>query len=174
MTTVMAESFDFSKIKTLKDLRKLREKELRDKLVYNLLMLTKDYDERVEIWHGSSEYGIDLFFTKKDRFGEIRNFGVQVKAKNITMSEGKKNHDVKIIVGQLLLALSKPVFPPNKPEDPVKLDGFYVITSGRANRNALDTIGYVSKILRNCYFIDGAKLLEIIRRMAALKPTEQL
>lgn len=138
---------------------KSKEDELRKRIKKVLEAFSvRNIGERVKDCHGSNEYGLDLVILKKDVFGKLRCYGVQLKSGNISCS-GKPNNRIKELIGQLVIAYGRKICVDGTDH---KLEGFYVITDGNINTYAEEYIKSASVTLRNVYFIDGRSLNEFL------------
>lgn len=112
--------------------------------------------------HGKKEYGKDYTFSEMTPFGELRHFGLQAKAGNIS---GKINSEVDEIIGQLNDAFSMPYIEISS-SDKRYISVFIVAISGNFAENAKEKI--VEKIPKglhgSVYFFDREKIIELIER----------
>jgi len=86
--------------------------------------------------HGIKEFGRDFLFAEINKFGETVNFGMQIKAGNIS---GKVNSEIDIIIGQINDAFSMP-FNKLGDENDYYITTFIVAISGYFKDNAKDKI----------------------------------
>lgn len=107
--------------------------------------------------HGKREFGKDLTFSEIDKFGARRNYGVQVKAGDLS---GEAGSEIDKIIGQTRDAFSMPYIDTTSREK--RYISFFVIAiSGRFTDNAKDKI--MEKInQRNIYFFDIDKIQELL------------
>lgn len=112
---------------------------------------------RVDDKCSGMEFGVDLIFERKDAFGVIRRYGIQVKTKDIKATKNRNSENVKKIIGQLAIAFGHP-FPP----DGKNLDAVYVITNKEINSFAHEHIKAARIGFREVYFIDGQHLKQFL------------
>jgi hypothetical protein len=112
--------------------------------------------------HGSREYGKDFTFSEMTPFGNLRHYGLQAKAGDIS---GKVNAAVDEVIGQLNDAFSMPYYELGSKE-PRYISTFVVAISGRFAPNAKEKIA--EKIpkgtIGSVYFLDKESILEFIDR----------
>lgn len=129
-------------------------------MLYPLLRKMNFIDVRYT--HGQKEYGKDFTFSEQTRFGNLRHFGLQAKARNI---RGNVNSDIDEIIGQLNDAFSMPYHEISANESR-QISTFIVAISGQFTENAKDKI--VQKIPNHfkgsVYFLDRDKISELIER----------
>lgn len=107
--------------------------------------------------HGKREFGKDVTFSEMDKFGVRRNYGVQVKAGDLSGEAGSK---IDKIIGQIGDAFSMHYIDITSRERRCISD-FIIAISGRFTDNAKDKI--VEKIKRrNIYFFDIDKIQELL------------
>lgn len=99
------------------------------------------------------EFGVDLFFERKDPFNVIRKYGIQIKTKDIKSTGERESESVKEIIAQLAIAFGHP-FPP----DSKNLDAIYIITNKEINPFAQEHIKAARVGFREIYFIDKQHL----------------
>lgn len=107
--------------------------------------------------HGKREYGKDITFSEIDKFGTRRNYGIQIKAGNLS---GEAGSELDKIIGQIADAFSMPYIDTTSREN--RYISFFIIAiSGRFTNNAKDKI--IEKInQRNIYFFDIDKIQELL------------
>ena len=107
--------------------------------------------------HGKREYGKDVTFSEMDKFSVRRNYGVQVKAGDISGEAGSK---IDKIIAQIGDAFSMHYIDTTSREKRYISD-LIIAISGRFTDNAKDKI--VEKISRrNIYFFDIDKIQELL------------
>lgn len=107
--------------------------------------------------HGKREFGKDMTFSEIDKFGVIRNYGVQVKAGDVS---GEAGSEIDKIIGQIGDAFSMPYVNTTSREKRYISD-LIIAISGRFTDNAKDKI--IEKInRRNLYFLDIDKIQELL------------
>jgi hypothetical protein len=137
------------------DISQLTEDELRKEIIC-ILKRTIPGITKVKDICGNNESGIDILFIRQDPFGVERYYGIQVKAKDIKSTESTVSHDVKTIIGQIVIAFGSPF------EDNRFLDGIYVVTSGEIKKNASDYLRSAKIGFRELYIIEGQDLAKFI------------
>ncbi len=127
-------------------------------LIFPLLRKMKFLDVRYT--HGVKEYGKDFTFSEMTKFGNLRHYGLQVKAGDIS---GKVNAPIDELIGQLNDAFSMS-YREVGATDERHISIFIMAISGHFTDNAKDKI--IKKIpshFKGCvYFIDRDKTLELI------------
>ncbi len=112
--------------------------------------------------HGIKEYGKDYTFSELTTFGDLRHYGLQAKAGNLS---GGVNSQVDEIIGQIEDAFSMPYYEIGS-KDQRYISTFIVAISGRFTDNAKDKI--VNKIKKgligSVYFFDKEKIFELIEK----------
>lgn len=107
--------------------------------------------------HGKREFGKDVTFSEIDKFSVRRNYGVQVKAGDVS---GESGSDIDKIIAQTEDAFSMPYINTTSRERRYISD-FIIAISGRFTENAKDKI--IEKInRRNLYFLDIDKIQELL------------
>lgn len=107
--------------------------------------------------HGKREFGKDVTFSEIDKFGVRRNYGVQVKAGNVS---GKAGSDIDKIIAQIGDAFSMPYVNTTSREKRYISD-LIIAISGRFTENAKDKI--IEKMnRRKPYFLDIDKIQELL------------
>lgn len=145
----------------LEFLRKLKEKQLTEKVIMPLL--EQMGFKNITSTHGVNEKGLDLIFYKENEFCEREYTGVQVKAVNIHGIAGKKGNATEILTqAQQAFAHSFHCIYDNK----VKyIERYIVITSGKINRIARESVKEqlieMGKY-KTIQFFDGNKLVDLI------------
>jgi hypothetical protein len=114
----------------------------------------------VRYTHGKKEYGKDFVFSEPTRFGELRHYGLQAKAGNVT---GGVNSEIKEILGQLEEAFRMPYYEVGEPSAR-HISAFIVAISGRFTENAKEKIREMSPkgVIGAVYFWDKEKILSLI------------
>lgn len=155
-------------------LKALTEDELR-KLVL-LPLLNYIGVQNVTDMHGSNEKGIDVYFEIYDSFGHKRRFGIQLKNKDIICTSTPNKASIVIIINQIKMAFQKRIKfgTSDKGNDGVHIDGFYVVTSGKVNKEAADWIFENRNTYSYIQIIDGGELMEIIKNRDELKKKNSL
>jgi|YelNatPaOPRAMG01_1025707.scaffolds.fasta_scaffold56709_2 hypothetical protein len=95
------------------------------------------------------EFGIDLVFERRDVFGVPREYGIQIKTKNIKSTKDRHSISVKEIIAQLAIAFGHS-FPP----DGKHLDAVYIVTDKEINMFAQEDILAARVGFREIHFID--------------------
>jgi len=107
--------------------------------------------------HGKREFGKDVTFSEINRFSVRRNYGVQVKAGNLS---GEAGSDIDKIIAQIEDAFSMPYIDTTSREKRYISD-LIIAISGRFTDNAKDKI--IEKMnRRNLYFLDIDKIQELL------------
>ncbi|MEM2995796.1 MAG: restriction endonuclease [Candidatus Bathyarchaeia archaeon] len=107
--------------------------------------------------HGKREFGKDITFSEIDRFGVRRNYGVQVKAGDLS---GEAGAEIDKIIAQIEDAFSMPYVDITSREKRYISD-IIIAISGRFTENAKDKI--IEKTnWRNLYFLDIDKIQELL------------
>jgi len=107
--------------------------------------------------HGKREFGKDVTFSEIDKFGVRRNYGVQVKAGNLS---GEAGSEIDKIIAQIGDAFSMHYIDPTSREKRYIHD-LIIAISGRLTDNAKDKI--IEKInRRNIHFFDIDKIQELL------------
>jgi hypothetical protein len=107
--------------------------------------------------HGKREFGKDVTFSEIDKFGVRRNYGVQVKAGDLS---GEAGAEIDKIIAQIEDAFKMPYVNTTSREKRYISD-LIVAISGRFTDNAKDKI--IEKVnRRNLYFLDIDKIQELL------------
>lgn len=107
--------------------------------------------------HGTREFGKDVTFSEIDKFGVRRNYGVQVKAGNLS---GEAGSEIDKIIAQIGDAFSMAYLNTTSREKRYIHD-LIIAISGRFTENAKDKI--VEKVNRgDIYFFDMDKVQELL------------
>ena len=107
--------------------------------------------------HGKREFGKDVTFSEIDKFGVRRNYGVQVKAGDLS---GEAGSEIDKIIGQIGDAFSMSYIDTTSREKRYISD-LIIAISGRFTDNAKDKI--IEKVNRgNIYFFDIDKVQELL------------
>ena len=117
--------------------------------------------------HGTKEYGKDFTFSELTPFGQMRHYGLQAKAGNVS---GEVNSDIDKLIGQIKDAFSMPYYEVGSKE--ARFISVYVIAiSGLFTQNAKEKI--VEKIpkgiIGSVYFLDREMIIELIERHWLIK-----
>jgi hypothetical protein len=116
----------------------------------------------VRYTHGTREYGKDFTFSELTKFGELRHYGLQAKAGNIS---GRANSEIDEILGQITDAFTMPYYELGS-KDARFISTFVVAISGHFTENAKEKI--VEKMPRGAigsvYFLDKEKITELVER----------
>ena len=136
------------------------EKLFCTELLYPLLRKMDFID--VRFTHGTREYGKDFTFSDYTKFGNLRNYAMQVKAGNM---RGNVNADIDEIIGQLDDAFAMPYFEVSANEER-RINTFIIAISGNFTGNAKEKIA--NKIPPNLkgsvYMLDREKIMELVER----------
>lgn len=116
----------------------------------------------VRFTHGTQEFGKDFTFSELTSFGNLRHYGVQVKAGNMS---GSVKSDIDEILGQIDDAFSIPYFEVSANEER-RINTFIIAISGNFTNNAKEKIAHkIPTNLRGCvYMLDREKIWELIER----------
>lgn len=112
--------------------------------------------------HGVREYGKDFTFSEVTPFGDLRHYGLQAKAGDVS---GGVNASIDEIIGQVNDAFAMPYYELGAKE-PRYISSFIVAISGRFTENAKEKIaqkipkGLVGSVL----FLDRERIVEFIER----------
>ena len=125
-------------------------------------LLRKMRFNSVRFNHGRKEYGKDFTFCELDKFGQVKYFGMQVKAGNVS---GKVNSSIDELIGQIEDAFTIPYYDLDS-RNPLYISTLIILISGHFTENAKEKIMYkVNKGLHgSVYFIDQEKVLELIEK----------
>lgn len=107
--------------------------------------------------HGKREFGKDVTFSTIDKFGIRRNYGVQVKAGDVS---GEAGSDLDKIIAQIEDAFSISYIDTTSKEERYISD-LIIAVSGRFTENAKDKIVEKTKQKR-IYFLDIDKIQELL------------
>lgn len=112
--------------------------------------------------HGTKEYGKDFTYSQLTPFGNLKHYGVQVKAGNM---RGNVNADIDEILGQIEDAFAMPYFEVSANEER-RINTFIIAISGKFTENAKEKIANkINPILTgSVYMLDREKILELIER----------
>lgn len=112
--------------------------------------------------HGIKEFGRDVLFARVDEFGNTVNYGIQVKAGNIS---GKVNSVIDEILGQVRDAFEMPFYNTDSKSENY-ISGFIIITSGYFSDNAKSKIVHKlpKGLIGATYFFDKEKILELVQK----------
>lgn len=107
--------------------------------------------------HGKREFGKDITFSEIDKFSVRRNYGVQIKAGDLS---GEAGSEIDKIIAQIEDAFSIPYINTTSREKRYISD-LIIAISGRFTDNAKDKI--IEKVnRRNLYFLDIDKIQELL------------
>lgn len=112
----------------------VNEAEFCKKFLHPLLMMIGFHS--IKYTHGKKEYGKDFIFSENTAFGNLRHYGLQAKAGNIS---GAVNSDIDFIVGQLNDAFSMP-FQEIDSNNNLYISTFILAISGNFTENAKEKI----------------------------------
>lgn len=113
----------------------------------------------VHYHHGKREFGKDITFSEIDKFGVRRDYGVQVKAGNLS---GEAQSTLDKIIAQIDDAFAHPYLEVTSRERRY-ISSLIVAISGRFTDNAKDKI--VAKVgRRTVYFLDIEKVEDLLSR----------
>lgn len=112
--------------------------------------------------HGIREYGKDYTFSELTPFGDLRHYGLQAKAGNLS---GGVNSQIDEIIGQIEDAFSMPYYEIGS-KDERYISTFIVAISGRFTDNAKDKIVQKLKkgLIGSVYFFDKEKIFNLIEK----------
>lgn len=117
--------------------------------------------------HGTREYGKDFTFSELTPFGQMRHYGLQAKAGNVS---GEVNSDIDKLIGQIKDAFSMPYHEVGSRE-PRYISVFVIAISGRFTQNAKEKI--IEKmpkgVIGSVYFLDSEMIIELIERYWLIK-----
>jgi hypothetical protein len=120
----------------------------------------------IEYNHGKREFGKDVTFSEIDKFGVRRNYGVQVKAGDLS---GEAGAEIDKIIAQIDDAF-KMAYINTTNREKRYISDLIVAISGRFTDNAKDKI--MEKVdRRNLYFIDVDKIQELLTQYMKKKVT---
>jgi len=120
----------------------------------------------VQYNHGPREFGRDITFSDIDKLGIRRNFGVQVKAGNLT---GEANSELDGLIGQIDDALGMPHLNIYSRESRYITD-LIIAISGKFTGNASEKICEKTQ-RKNVHFLDIDKIQELAERYLGTKIT---
>ena len=112
--------------------------------------------------HGTKEYGKDFTFSEMTPLGDMRHYGLQAKAGDLS---GGANALIDTILGQLNDAFSMPYHELGTKDDRY-ISTFILAVSGRFTENAREKIANkINKgLMGSVYFLDRDRILELIDR----------
>ncbi|MCY6958423.1 hypothetical protein [Clostridium brassicae] len=112
--------------------------------------------------HGTKEYGKDYTFSELTPFGDLRHYGLQAKAGNLS---GGVNSQIDEIIGQIEDAFNMPYHEIGS-KDERFISTFIVTISGRFTENAKEKIVQKIKkgLIGSVYFFDKEKIFELIEK----------
>ncbi len=136
------------------------EKLFSTEILYPLLRKMGFIDVRYT--HGKREYGKDFTFSDVTAFGNLRHYGMQVKAGNM---RGNVNADIDEIIGQLDDAFSMPYFEVTANEER-RINTFVIAISGNFTENAKEKIAnkIPNTLKGSVYMLDREKVMELIEK----------
>jgi hypothetical protein len=109
--------------------------------------------------HSKREFGKDVTFSEMDKFGVRRNYGVQVKAGDLS---GEAGAEIDKIIAQIDDAFKIPYIDTTSKERRYISD-LIIAVSGRFSNNAEDKI--IEKVhQRNIYFLNIDKIQELLSK----------
>lgn len=116
----------------------------------------------VRYTHGKKEYGKDFIFAELTPFRDIRYYGLQAKAGDVS---GRVNSAVDELIGQIDDAFSMPFYELGS-KSPCYISVFIIAISGRFTENARDKIAQKINpgLTGSVYFLDRDKIQELIER----------
>lgn len=153
-----------SKIKSSKDLSKLKEKSLHlvIKEALDINKTKRDIEEFVDYIHGSNECGLDFAFSKRDNFGLVKIYGMQVKAVDIKLTRKRNiSINVKELIAQALMAYSRDLKDVGLGKYP-QIDGLYIVTNKIISPDAKIWINTTAKYLKNLHYLEKDSLYDFI------------
>jgi hypothetical protein len=116
----------------------------------------------VRYTHGKKEYGKDFTFSDVTPFRNLRHYGLQAKAGDIS---GGVNAAIDELLGQLEDAFSMPYCEIGSKEQRF-ISTFVIAISGNFTENAREKI--VEKMPKGCigsvYFLDRERITELVER----------
>jgi len=125
-------------------------------------LLRKMKYDNVKYNHGSDEYGRDVLFSERNKFGKEINFGIQVKAGDVS---GGANSEIDALIGQLNDAFDMPFKRLGENEEKY-VSTFIIAISGNFKKNAKEKI--LNKIEKwnkqNVSFWDKSKIIQLIEK----------
>lgn len=131
-------------------------KEILTPLLRRMKFLTVHFN------HGTKEYGKDYTFSELTPFGDLRHYGLQAKAGNLS---GGVNSQIDEIIGQIEDAFNMPYYEIGS-KDERYISTFIVAISGHFTDNAKDKIVHKIKkgLVGSVYFFDKEKIFELIEK----------
>lgn len=141
---------------------RLSEDSLRKDVIIPMLKALGAYG--TEDFHGSSEKGKDVYFAYKDIFGEYKHCCFFIKVGDIKKS-GK--NDIRKMKVHIEEAIQREFINPIDNKNPIYIEEFYFICSGKINQEARD---YITDLLRqrqmpSFRIFDIDKLIEAILKL---------
>jgi hypothetical protein len=115
--------------------------------------------------HGVDEYGRDIIFYDKDRFGIQRLYAAQAKIGDIS---GSTRSVINGVISQTNDALEMPYYDPFRGEEKF-VSGYYLIISGKYTRNAKEKIRVKCKG-KPVYFLEEKDIDNIALQSDKLEP----
>jgi hypothetical protein len=112
--------------------------------------------------HGRSEYGRDVLFSELDRFGRVRHYAAQVKAGDISASNGTL---LNTLIAQIDDAFAMPVSGAGRSKD-YYISEVYVICSGKITEGAVQRLNQKMdpRLAGSVHFLDRADLEDLMTR----------
>lgn len=153
--------------------KKKDEDKLRKRLVNalnNRLTKKGDPEQIVQDVHGINEYGLDIIFLARDFSGELRCFGMQLKAGNLTC-RSSPTKGVKEIIGQLAIANGGEY--KRQPDNKYEFSGFYVVVEGEISETAKKYICSAFHQGKPIYFLCGENLDNFLKTYELKSLTEE-
>lgn len=125
-------------------------------------LLRKMNFSSVQYVHGNDEFGRDFTFSEKTKFGNVHNYGLQVKAGDVS---GGVNSDIDILIGQIDDAFNMCYFNLGSKE-PRYISTYIIAISGRFTKNAKEKIKrkISDNIIGSIIFLDKERILELTER----------
>ncbi|TQV89400.1 hypothetical protein [Aliikangiella coralliicola] len=125
-------------------------------------LLTKIGFEHVRFNHGVSEYGKDILFSERDRFGNTRYLASQVKSGNVTGGSGAV---IDTIISQIDDAFSIPVNGAGQQKQ-FYISELYIICSGNITQNAVRKINEKidSRLKGSVFFLDIDDITWLVKK----------
>jgi len=116
----------------------------------------------VRYTHGNREYGKDFTFSEMTPFGDLRHYGLQAKAGDLS---GGVSAQVDEILGQINDAFAMPYVELGAKE-PRYISSFIVAISGKFTSNAKEKIAEKTPrgLVGSVYFLDRERIIEFIER----------
>lgn len=112
--------------------------------------------------HGINEYGKDIIFSEINKFGEQINYGIQVKAGDVS---GKSNNKIEELINQAKIAIKTPFQKVGNNND-FYISVIVIAISGKFTTQAKQRIinEIPSEFRGSIFFWDKEKILELLER----------